>query len=290
MSTAEAAALLNSALDSDNLSLVKAAIREALRLLEAPPSAVGGQAVGAASRAAATAGAASPTVCRAGCGCRAEDCTLPHPTSGLAAARTVGRFRWCATHGRWHGSAGGDLCFTTRLLGGGEWKLCLGPDGSTPLTAVVLSGHVEAAAAMLAAGADAGAADAHGRAPLYYAAEADLAGLCEELILRGANVDATTRGGLTALMIAADRGSHSALRMLLARGAAVNVADADGDTALTLASFCGHANVVATLLAAGANKRRVKKNGSTAETLAGCKPGTPPAAREEILALLHAAP
>ena len=144
---------------------------------------------------------------------------------------------------------------------------------------------------MLAAGADAGAVDARGRHPLYYAAEADLAALCDELIARGADVDAATRnGGVTALMIASDRGARSAVSSLLARGAAVNAADADGDTALSLACYCGHTDVVAALLAAGANKRRVKKNGATAEVLAGCKSGAPPAAREEILALLRAAP
>jgi ankyrin repeat protein len=138
------------------------------------------------------------------------------------------------------------------------------PDGATPLHWAAHRDDLAAVQSLLAAGAEARAANRYGVTALSLACENGNAGIVRALLAAGADANATLRGGETALMTAARTGRVEPLRALLERGAKVEAADRKGQTALMWAAADGHAAAVRALLDAGADPRRRLGSGFTA--------------------------
>ena len=181
------------------------------------------------------------------------------------------------------------------------------PQGATPLLAAVREGHVGAAEALLAGGADPKARSLDGSDPLYVAAQGasesvrvrggrgvlgaaahppplcslrvvaaaaargaagDFCELIKLLVAKGADVHAAKKTGATALFIAAQKGRLAAVRLLLLHGASPAVTTSDGASAVLVAAQNGHVEVVGVLVAAGADPKAPWKAGITALFLA----------------------
>ncbi len=109
--------------------------------------------------------------------------------------------------------------------------------GRSPLVALAERGAPgpEVYAALLAAGADAGAADDQGDTALHHLARHGLPDEARAL-LDAAPIDAANALGATALHVAASRGADRVVALLLDRGARADLRDAFGKTALDLAT------------------------------------------------------
>jgi ankyrin repeat protein len=130
--------------------------------------------------------------------------------------------RWCLDRGE--------------VVGDGQVSQCAG------------DGRADALAALLAAGADPGRANAAGVAPLHLAADRGHRDCVEALLRAGAPVDQpTTEKGFTALHLAAMRGHDDCVTPLLAAGASRSAVDTDGHDALAWAVDGGHDACVALL-------------------------------------------
>jgi ankyrin repeat protein len=110
-------------------------------------------------------------------------------------------------------------------------------DGFTALGLAAFFGHMETAAALLAAGADVNAAARNPMkvAPLHAAAAARRTDIAQLLIEHGADVNARQQNDITPLHEAAAAGQIELARLLLARGAHVQAKTQDGKTPLDLA-------------------------------------------------------
>jgi uncharacterized protein len=99
------------------------------------------------------------------------------------------------------------------------------------------SGDVDGLRALLAEGADPGAADAEGWTPLHFAAQAQAPAAVEVLLAAGAEVDVMDRHGNTPLWRAVfcSRGEGGTIRLLLAAGADPNRDNVHGLSPRTLA-------------------------------------------------------
>jgi ankyrin repeat protein len=85
------------------------------------------------------------------------------------------------------------------------------------------------------------------------------------LIQRGVNVNAAQNGvGTTPLMLAAANGHDDAIKALIAGRADVNLQNAKGETALILAASAGKKDAVKALLRAGADRSLTDSSGKTA--------------------------
>ena len=84
-------------------------------------------------------------------------------------------------------------------------------EGGSPLHDAVGFGATAAAAALLAAGAEAGAADATGITPLHLAAGRGMLGAARACLAAGAEVEAADASGATPLHVAAWKGEAAAV-------------------------------------------------------------------------------
>jgi uncharacterized protein len=107
--------------------------------------------------------------------------------------------------------------------------------------------------ALVAAGADVGARDAHGRTALHVATFARRHDAIRHLARAGADLGALENDRYDAVTIAAVADDEETLRLLLALGASAKLTTSRYDgTALIAAAHLGHDGVVRQLIAAGA--------------------------------------
>ncbi len=116
---------------------------------------------------------------------------------------------------------------------------------------------------LIAAGADAKAANRYGVTPLSLACTNGNTAIVELLLEAGADPNRTLPGGETALMTASRTGRLGPVEALLARGADVNAREHKDQTALMWAAAEGHVEVVDALLKAGADFRTPLASGFT---------------------------
>lgn len=164
--------------------------------------------------------------------------------------------------------------------------------------AAAFGGHLEAAQALLAAGADVNARDSNGRTALMAAALGGNAAIARALIDRKALLDGEDAGGLTALAYAAAnghtefvdvlqkaglrKGANQALsfavrscrpemvRHLAAAGASVD-APVQGQPPLVMAAASNCGEIVDFLIARGADVNAADEEGTTALMTAGAE-------------------
>ena len=115
------------------------------------------------------------------------------------------------------------------------------------------AGSLEAARALLAAGADVGARGRRRCTPLHCAARCGNTNIIQELLAAGADVEARDATGGTPLAWASSHDKAEAVEALAAAGAEVEACNALGMTPLILAAEYGSCEAVAALLAAGAD-------------------------------------
>lgn len=99
------------------------------------------------------------------------------------------------------------------------------PDGATALAYAAYRDNVEAARALLEAGADPNAGNDYGVTPIMLAMENRSAAMVKTLLEAGSDPDTASWSGETLLMTAARTGFIEAIRMLLDHGANVNAQD-----------------------------------------------------------------
>eukprot|EP00002_Diphylleia_rotans_P019621 TRINITY_DN3790_c0_g2_i5.p1 TRINITY_DN3790_c0_g2~~TRINITY_DN3790_c0_g2_i5.p1 ORF type:complete len:502 (+),score=79.50 TRINITY_DN3790_c0_g2_i5:850-2355(+) len=124
---------------------------------------------------------------------------------------------------------------------------------STPLMWASEAGSVEAARALLIAGAKVGMVDAHGRSALHQAASTGSFEVVQLLLNHGANPADRDNAGYQSIHYAAFAGSISTCRILLDQGMPIDVTDNRGRTPLVLAVRAAHVNCALWLLQQGAN-------------------------------------
>ena len=108
--------------------------------------------------------------------------------------------------------------------------------------------------ALLAATADAGAANEFGATPLWLAAQNGSATMVKRLLEAGADPNAVLASGETVLMMAARTGSSEAVRLLVEHGAEIDATEhTRGQTAMMWAIAERQSDVVKTLLELGAD-------------------------------------
>lgn len=133
------------------------------------------------------------------------------------------------------------------------------------LSYAVLVGKPELAKQLLAAGADADAADSTGTTPLMLAAARGDTATATALLGAKARADARDRWGQTALMLAAQSGELELVQALVKAGAPVKATDNEGNTALGR-SIAGDAptGLAKALIDAGADIDAANTEGQTA--------------------------
>jgi len=123
------------------------------------------------------------------------------------------------------------------------------PDGFGPLGLAVFFGRLEAAQALLDAGADPNtpASNPFRVCPIHSAAAHRDPGrsleLCRLLLERGANPNVAQAGGWTPLHQAATHGRRAVAELLLAHGASREAVSEDGRTPLQMAEAKDHAEI-----------------------------------------------
>ncbi|GAA3032301.1 ankyrin repeat domain-containing protein [Actinokineospora globicatena] len=117
--------------------------------------------------------------------------------------------------------------------------------GKGELHQIALKGTAEQAAAVVAAGGDAGLADSHGFTPLHLAAQVRNVAVAEVLLAAGAPVDAVNEYGNTPLFVAVfnSRGHGEAIALLRAHGADPAKVNNAGQTPLGLARLIANYDV-----------------------------------------------
>ena len=126
-------------------------------------------------------------------------------------------------------------------------------DGATALHWAAHRDDLEVADLLIAAGANVGATNRYGVAPLALACLNGNASMIETLLNAGADPNTTQPGGETALMTAARTGVVEAVQVLLARGADPNAREGSkAQTALMWAAAGNNADAVQALVEAGA--------------------------------------
>jgi len=134
-------------------------------------------------------------------------------------------------------------------------------DGMTPLHWAAHWDQLEIVKQLLAAGANAKAANRYGVTPLHEATLVADVPMMEALIKAGANPNATYGSGETPLMTAARTGKVESVKLLLEHGAEINAAEEfRGQTPLMFAAAENHADAAKFLLDHGAlvNARSMK--------------------------------
>jgi ankyrin repeat protein len=136
-------------------------------------------------------------------------------------------------------------------------------DGMTALHWAAYHDALDAAKLLIAAGADAQAANRYRVPPLALACTNGNSAIVELLLTAGADANSTLPGGETALMTASRTGRLDSVAALIDRGADVNARDEKQQTAIMWAAAEGHVNVVDALLRAGAEFRKPLSSGFT---------------------------
>lgn len=158
---------------------------------------------------------------------------------------------------RWHKTATLLLCAVALAAPGAAQLAPLAPSASAPpapLAEATMRSDVAAVRQLLAAGADANAANRYGVAPLHIAIEAGDPALARLLLEAGADAALLDRAGEPPLMLAARVGEPATAAALLEHGAAVDARDGHfGQTPLMVAARHGHSAVAKLLLDAGAD-------------------------------------
>lgn len=120
-----------------------------------------------------------------------------------------------------------------------------GPDGSTPLDAACLKGHVASAEILLDHNASVTARNRDGMMPLHDAAVNGNTQLIGLLLSHHAPIDATdTVNGSTPLIYASAFGHLPAVKLLVEKGSSLDTRNKKGQTALQSASDAGFDEVV----------------------------------------------
>lgn len=145
----------------------------------------------------------------------------------------------------------------------------------SPLCLAVMFGQLDAARALLDAGANVNHAGSYGRTPLHYAARAGVAAT-ELCLAHGADLRARNEGDEDVLgdLITDDGADAAVVRVLLAAGfdlSARPTRSYRGRSHLMWACFCGRLPIVEVLLAAGVDPNERAPDGSTAfsQTMSG---------------------
>lgn len=125
------------------------------------------------------------------------------------------------------------------------------PDHSS-LADAVAAGDVEAARALLRAGADPDTPRVHGFTPLQRAVLRDDLTMVGVLLAAGADPEAPALEGLTAAHVAAEAGSAGALRLVVEAGADLDARSGNGMNAIDHAAAGGSAAAIEVLATAGA--------------------------------------
>ena len=149
------------------------------------------------------------------------------------------------------------------LIAGGADIHAQNDDGATALHVAAAPGGREMAEWLIARGADIDARDDYGETPLHYALRAGAPEVAGWLISRGAAVDAGNNIGLAPLHRAAETNAHEAAELLIAGGAAVDVKDVYGETPLLLAVSANALEAVERLVAGGADIHAKGHHGAT---------------------------
>jgi ankyrin repeat protein len=137
-------------------------------------------------------------------------------------------------------------------------------DGTTALHWAVRRNHAAIADLLIAAGADARAANRYGITPLHIAASNGTTPLVQRLLKAGADPNTPTPEGETPLMDAARSGIVPAVKALLVAGADVSTKESwRGQDALMWAAAEGHADVARALIEAGASVQTRSRAGFT---------------------------
>jgi ankyrin repeat protein len=138
-------------------------------------------------------------------------------------------------------------------------------DGSTALLWLAHWNDLESANLLLAAGADANAANDYRMTPLSEACTNGNSALVRSLLKSGANPNTPVATGEAPLMTCAKTGSADAVRMLIEYGAAVNAKEpTQNQTALMWAAAERHPDVVKAFIDAHADLTANSKQGFTA--------------------------
>jgi len=126
-------------------------------------------------------------------------------------------------------------------------------EGMTPLIWAAHNDDLDAVKLLLAAGANAKAANRYDVTALAEAAKCGDGAMIEALVKAGVDVNTAFGEGETPLMTASRTGSAMGVKAMLAAGADVNAISKDrGETALMFAAAENHADVAKLLVAAGA--------------------------------------
>jgi hypothetical protein len=128
------------------------------------------------------------------------------------------------------------------------------PEGYTALILSAYDNHPDTLKALLAAGANACAADQHGNTALMGALFKGETNIATILLDTPCNIDQTNKAGETALSFAALFGRLDMIPVLVAHGANANHVDARGGTALQMAIAQRNTAVADALRRAGATE------------------------------------
>eukprot|EP00992_Anisonema_acinus_P013965 TRINITY_DN9031_c0_g2_i1.p1 TRINITY_DN9031_c0_g2~~TRINITY_DN9031_c0_g2_i1.p1 ORF type:complete len:537 (-),score=115.20 TRINITY_DN9031_c0_g2_i1:88-1698(-) len=141
--------------------------------------------------------------------------------------------------------------------------------GATPLYAAAQNGHADIAKLLLSFNADPAHANSNGATPLFIAGQKGHAEVVAVLVAASpASMALTNRSGATPLYVAAQNGRAAAVRCLLAAQADANASLRDGATPLFTACLNGHLEVVTALCGVGADASRTNSNGASAAYVA----------------------
>jgi ankyrin repeat protein len=141
----------------------------------------------------------------------------------------------------------GDIVTLRRLISSGVNVESAGRERRTPLLVACSSGHIEAASALLAAGAQVNARDVTGATALHEATQQRDRCMVFLLLSHRPEVNVKDEFGVTPLMWAAINGDKPTVVALLAAGAERDLTDADGLTAADWAKK-NHFTEIAALL------------------------------------------
>jgi ankyrin repeat protein len=155
----------------------------------------------------------------------------------------------------WLAALNGSTPVVERLLAAGADPNMGLAGGETPLMTAARTGSVGAMQALLRRGAKLEANEGfRGQTALMWALSENHLDAAKALIEAGANVSAQSFSGFTPLMFAAREGNIDAARLLIAKGANINAAAAgDGSTPLIVATVRGHSKFAMFLLDQGAD-------------------------------------